>query len=398
MMRKSYFSFLLVALVMAMAMIAVPILSASESANGALRSSRVLTPVNENQLVTLGGHVAPWATSANDLGAAPGSMKVGLHLVLKRSEMQESALQTLLAEQQNSKSDNYRKWLTPEDYGNRFGISDSDLAKVTTWLTSHGFVIDKVAKGNNVIRFSGTHAQLQQALHTTLHQYKVGSEVHYANASNPMVPAALAPVIVGFYGLNEMKPKPMHTTPKLATRKKGDKDWQVLDATPVASGSSIGIKPEYEWQDNNVPWHLLGPGDFATIYGVQPLYDTYDGTGQTIAIVAASDIQTKDVDNFRATFGLPPTKLNMIYDGPNPGVFTDYEGEADLDVQYAGGIAKNATIDLVVSNDPVVSAMYVIDNNLAPVLSISWGECELYMQIAGNAFVSELYAQAASQG
>src|SRR5271166_143183 len=256
MMRKSYFSLLLVALVLAMAMIAVPILSASESANGALRSSRVLTPVNENQLVTLGGHVAPWATSANDLGAAPDSMKVKLFLVLKRSDAQESALQTLLIEQQNPKSASYRKWLTPEEYGTRFGISDADLARVNTWLTSHGFVIDRVAKGNNLIRFSGTHGQLRQALHTTLHQYRVGNELHYANATNPMIPAALAPVIVGFHGLNDMKPKPMHTTPKLATRKKGDKDWRVLDATPVASGSSIGIKPEYEWQDNNVPWHL----------------------------------------------------------------------------------------------------------------------------------------------
>src|SRR5271166_1331349 len=180
MMRKSYFSFLLVAIFMVTAMIAVPILSASESANGALRSSRVLTPVNENQLVKLGGHVAPWATSANDLGAAPDTMKVDLHLVLKRSDAQESDLQTLLTEQQNRQSDHYRKWLTPEEYGTRFGISDADLAKVTAWLTSHGFVIDKGAKGNNLVRFSGTHEQLQQALHTTLHRYKVGNEVHFA--------------------------------------------------------------------------------------------------------------------------------------------------------------------------------------------------------------------------
>jgi hypothetical protein len=393
MMRKSSFSFVLVAIVLAI--ISAPIVFAGEPPSSALRTYRVVAPINENQVVMLGGHLVPWATTANDLGVAAGNMKVELRMTLKRSDAQEAALQALLAEQQKPKSDNYRKWLTPEEYGAKFGISDSDLAKVTAWLTSHGFVVDSVAKGNNMIRFSGTHAQVQQALHTTLHQYKVGSEVHYANVSNPVIPAALAPVISGFHGLNDMKPKPLHTTvPKLATRKKGETSWHVK---PLEGGSN-GVTPQFEWQYDNSSWHLVSPGDFATIYNVQPVYDTYDGTGQTIAIVGESDILPRDVDAFRAAFGLPATKLNVIYDGPNPGLDFFSENEADLDVQWAGAIAKNATIDLVVSQDVSNAIFYAIDNNIAPVLSVSWGECELYLGSSGNTFISELYKQAASQG
>jgi len=394
-MRKPSISFVFVAIVMAMIVIPAQ-LCAQES----LRTSRVLTPINENQLVTLGGHVVPWATSANDQGVAPDNLKLNLHMMLKRSDAQEAALQTLMAEQQNQKSPNFRKWLTPEEYGTRFGVSDGDLAKVTAWLTSHGFTVEKVSKGDNVILFSGTHAQVKQALHTTLHQYKVGSESHYANSSNPMVPAALAPVISGFYGLNDMKPKPMHTRTKVAQVQKGANGWQVKSVKSAEPGSPNGAKSEFEWTDPlfGSSWHLLAPGDFATIYNVTPLYNTYDGTGKTIAIVSGSDIDPQDVDNFRANFSLPAKNLNILYAGTNPGLVAGVEGEADLDVEWSGAIAPHATVDLVVSPDVTTSIFYIVDNNLADIMSISYGECELGLQVAGNAYFSELYKQASSQG
>ena len=393
-MRKSSISLVIVAIVMAMIVIPAHLLCAQDTST--LRTSRVLAPINEQQLVTLGGHLVPWARSENDLGAAPDSMQVqSMHLMLKRSDSQESALQKLLAEQQNPKSANYHKWLTPEEYGTQYGVSDADLAKVASWLTSHGFTVEKVAKGNNAIRLSGTAGQVKEAFHTTLHQYRVGSETHFANATNPMIPAALAPVIAGIQGMNDMKPKPLHTTPGIATLTKGAKGWAVKDVKPAESAA--GAKPEFEFNDGTQNWHLVSPGDFATIYGVAPVWNTYDGTGQTIAIVSESDINPKDIDSFRANFALPATKLNIIYEGPNPGM-NGGEGEADLDVEWSGAIARNATIDLVVSSNVTDSIFYIIDNSLAPVMSVSFGECELGLGGAGNTFFEELYKQGASQG
>lgn len=404
--RKNSLSLVFVAIVVVMIAMPMHVTYAADNSTESLRTSRIVAQINEQQLVTLGGHVVPWATSGNDTGVAPDGMTLdGMLLMLKRSDAQEAALRTLLAEQQNSKSANYHKWLTPAEFGARFGLSDSDLAKVTAWLTVHGFTVGEVSKAGNVIRFSGTNAQLFAAFHTRMHLYKVAGEIHYANASNPSIPAALAPVIAGFASLNDKEPKPLHTTPQLVTRKIGSKLWQPVNSGESPTNLEKGIHAQFEGTLGSAEYHLLGPSDFATIYNVLPLWGAgYDGTGQTIAIVSPTDINPKDVDTFRATFGLPATKLNIIYTGTNPGIRSSYEDEADLDVEWAGAVAKNATIDLVVGSSSsatsglILAMEYIVDNNLSPIMSISYGECELALESSGNAFIAELYKQAASQG
>ena len=157
------------------------------------------------------------------------------------------------------------------------------------------------------------------------------------------------------------------------------------------------------------------PYDFATIYNVLPLWNAstpIDGTGQTIAIVGETDINPADFVNFRKLFDLPigntntPTGtqyLNIIHNGPSPGIASD-EGEADIDTQWSAAIAKGATIDYVVSESTEVtqgtdlSAIYIVNNNLAPVMSFSYGQCELFLGTSGNAFFNNLWQQAAAQG
>ena len=148
------------------------------------------------------------------------------------------------------------------------------------------------------------------------------------------------------------------------------------------------------------------PGDFATIYNVQPLYQAgTDGSGQTIAIVGASNINIQDVRDFRSVFGLPAKDPQVVLNGPDPGMLDPLaEGEADLDVEWAGAVARNATIELVVSEGTEasfgfdLSALYIVDNNIAPVMSASYGFCELFLGAGGNAFYNALWEQAAAQG
>ena len=91
----------------------------------------------------------------------------------------------------------------------------------------------------------------------------------------------------------------------------------------------------------------VGPYDFATIYNVQPLWTAgINGTGQTIAIVGESNINIQDVADFRSMFGLPVNNPNVVLNGPDPGIQGD-ESEADIDVQWSGAVAPNATIDFV---------------------------------------------------
>ena len=99
----------------------------------------------------------------------------------------------------------------------------------------------------------------------------------------------------------------------------------------------------------------------------------------------------------------PKGTLNIIHDGPDPGIQGD-EPEADIDTQWSSAVAKGATIDFVVSETTEVtlgvdlSAEYIVDNNLAPVMSESYGICELFIGTTGNTYYNLLWQQASAQG
>src|SRR5260370_30235264 len=154
----------------------------------------------------------------------------------------------------------------------------------------------------------------------------------------------------------------------------------------------------------------MSPGDFATIYNTAPLLTgnpKIDGTGQAIAIVGETNIHVSDVQAFRTMFGLPANfdATNVILNGEDPGITSQgEEGEADLDVQWSGAVAPGATVKFVVSaSTPAspgidLSALYIIEHNLADVMSVSYGDCEANLTAAGNAFYNTLWGQAAAQG
>ncbi|ADV83125.1 Ig-like domain repeat protein [Terriglobus saanensis] len=350
--------------------------------------------IDDTSLITLLGNVHPLATSAADQGAALDSLQLGRTiLVLKSSPARRVALDKFTDDQQNPKSPNYHKWLTPAQYGEQFGVAAEDIQKINDWLTGHGFQLEEAVAGRNLVIFSGTHAQLKSAFHTTLHTYNLWGKSYFANANDPQIPTALADIVVGFTSLNNFPRSPLHTKPQLVKRDSGA--W--VKASPRS-------QPEFTTTDAGTLYHLLAPYDLAAIYNITSLWNAgIDGTGQTIAIVSDSNINPADIDYFRATFGLPAKKLNIIVYGSDPGM-NENENEADLDVQWSGAVAKNATIDLVVSADGTATngvdgaAVYIINNNLATILNVSYGLCEASMGTAGNQHYNTLWEQAAAQG
>jgi hypothetical protein len=362
---------------------------------------RVTQPVDLEKLVTLRGNTHPLARPEFDRGVAPDSLPAErILLVLQRSPEQEKALRKLLDEQQIKASPNYHMWLTPEQFGQQYGPADADIQAVTDWLTSQGFRVNKVAAGRTVIEFSGTAGQVRQALHTELHKFAVNGEEHWANASDPQIPAALAPVVAGFASLNNFPRKPMLRRLGTFSKSKATGLVKPLFTYPVKCPTGV-----------TGPCYLfgVGPGDFATIYNLSPLYNAspaVDGTGQTIAVVAQTNINIQDARDFRTMFGLPAKDPQIILNGPDPGILSASgdEGESDTDVEWVGAVAKGATIDLVVSEGTEVtagidlSALYIIDNDLAPVMTESYGGCEAALGNGGNAFYSTLWEQGAAQG
>jgi uncharacterized protein (TIGR03437 family) len=345
------------------------------AASAMAQSSRITQPVDNLKRAVLPGNLHPKAVAAalagNDQGrVAPSLAMPYITLTLAPSTGQQADLDKLLAAQQTPGSPNYHHWLTPEEYGQRFGVNDADIARISQWLQQQGLQVLSVARGRSWIAVSGTASQVEAAFQTEIHSYLVDGETHYANASEPSVPAAFAAVVKGIRGLNDFRMKPRLRPSALKPNR----------ATPNYTDGQGG--------------HELAPDDFATIYDVTPLYNAgIDGSGQKIAIAGQIQVNLSDIEQFRSMFNLPandPQTL-LVPGSANPGsnAASGDLAESDLDLEWSGAVARNATVIFVYSTDVMTSLQYAIDQNLAPVVSVSYGSCELETPASEyNAFVA----------
>ncbi|MGA2020387.1 MAG: protease pro-enzyme activation domain-containing protein [Candidatus Sulfotelmatobacter sp.] len=339
---------------------------------------RITTFIDDEQRIVLSGNRHPLAIAQYDAGAVSPTYRMdGMVLTLLPDAAQQDALEQLLDAQHNPESPYFHQWLTPEQYGERFGVSESDAAQVTAWLQAHGMEVAEVTPGLGSVVFSGSAEQVESAFHTQIHTYKIGNEVHHANANDPEIPAAFAGVVGGVVSLHDFRSAPMNNGARI----------------PIPDFTSGGT-------------YYLAPADFATIYDLTPLYQqSINGSGQSVAIVARSNINIADVRQFRTSFGLPANDPQIIVNGADPGILgSGEETEADLDVEWSGAVARNAAIKFVVSkstnsSDGVyLSAQYIVGHNLAPVMSMSFSLCEAALGSSGNSFINSLWQQAAAQG
>jgi subtilase family serine protease len=339
---------------------------------------RITSFVDDEQRISLAGNRHPLATSQYDAGkVAPNFPMEHMLLTLLPDAVQQDVLAQLLDAQHDPESPSYHRWLTPEQYGERFGVSESDAGQVTAWLQQHGMQVEEVSAGRRSIVFTGSAAQVESAFHTEIHAYKIGPEIHHANSSDPQIPAAFSGVVGGIVSLHDFRSVPMNNGARI----------------PIPEFTSGGS-------------YYLAPADFATIYDLAPLYQqAITGSGQSVAIVARSNINLSDVRQFRSFFDLPANDPQIIVNGADPGIWSSgEETEADLDVEWSGAVAKSSAIKFVVSKSTnssdgsYLSAQYIVTHNLAPVMSMSFGLCESALGSSGNNFINSLWQQAAAQG
>jgi hypothetical protein len=370
------------------------------SAQSSSPANRIVAPVDETQLVTLSGNVHPLAQARFDHGAAPAATPTGrIMLLLGRSQAQQQGLTQYLADVQNASSPRFHKWLTPAQYGAQFGISDGDLQTVEGWLQGHGFKIEKVPQGRNILLFSGNLGQLQSAFHTSIHTLAVNGAKHFSNVSDPQIPAALAPVIAGVGPLNDFHPKPT----------------LVRGPTGRYNTATHTIQPTLTLFSGSTPLLFVDPADAATIYDTPNTKlnanyksgTTWDGTGVNIGIAGDSDVNTADVGNYRIAFlnqGTTSSNIpTVIVDGDDPG-FNGDEVEALLDNEVAGGLAPGASLYFYTSaNSDLAAGLFnaifrALDDNRVSILNISFGGCEADQGTSGNLAILETAEQAAAQG
>jgi hypothetical protein len=343
---------------------------------------RITQKVDNSKRATLYGHVPGALRQAKDMGRLDPSTPTGrVFLVLNSDEEQKREIRRLIDEQQDKRTANYHQWVTPEEFGEHFGVHDSDIAQVETWLKSQGFTVEDVSKSKRVIHFSGTTGQLEKAFQTQMHSYLYNGKTEVANNSDISIPTALSPVIAAVTVHSSFRgPHKNHLVGK------------------VHLGG--GRKSNFTDSSGN---NYVGPADFATIYNTAPLLAAgINGAGSSIAIVGNSDILLSDIQVFRQMFNLPVNDPTVIYAGQNNGIIAGDDEEADSDIELSGGIAPGAKVYYVDGSenllvDGITSSMeYIVENNLADIISDSYtGTCELN---ANNSFENQLWEQAAAQG
>jgi len=359
------------------------ILAAPVSTQTASRD-RILRAIDPAATSPVKGTAHPLAKGQFDQGRADSNQAIsGASLVFRLSPAQQAGLHSLLQQQQDPSSANYHQWLTPGDYANRFGMTPNDLAKVTSWLHSQGLKVDSISRSRTEVFFSGSVAQIEHAVQTEIHNYSINGEQHFANSTDVSFPAAFSAEVLGVRGLNDFHPKS-----------------RIRNAQSHFTSNLTGN-------------HFVEPADFATIYHLGPLYSQgLDGTGQKIAVVGQTAISVTDIRAFRSASGLSqndPT-IQLV---PNTGTSTTCSGdvtEADLDVEWSGGVAKNANVIYVYvgvgtggtcskrTKDVFDALQYAINNIIAPVISISYGNCEANIGSSSAGTFRQWMQQANAQG
>jgi Pro-kumamolisin, activation domain/Bacterial Ig-like domain (group 3) len=371
--------------------------------------ARITQMIDDTETVRIVRTTHPLAALANDRGRVEADLSMKrIVLLLKPSEKQQGALKKLIDNQHDPESSNYQRWLTPEQYAAQFGPDQNDLDVITSWLQQHGFSIDSVARGKQWVEFSGTASQVESTFHTEMHRYVMNGETHIANATDISLPQALVPVVRGLLSLHDFRLRPLHR--KAFQVQRDSATGKLIPVSPANPGRSgqPQTNPEFTPAGIPDPGHFLAPGDWSKIYNTAPLLENnVTGSGISIAIVGSdSDIQLSDVRTFRQIFKLPARDPVFLVNGLDPGVnvWSDAEVEADLDVEWSGAIAPDATIKFVTSSSTpatsgaFLSISYIVDNRLAPIMSVSFGACEAFLGPGGNAFLNSAYEQAAAEG
>lgn len=327
-----------------------------------------------------------------------------LHLVLKRSDARQAALDKLVEDQLDKSSPNYHKWLSPAEFATNFGPAQADVDKTVNWLKSSGFTVESVSPDLMKIEFTGTAGQIRSAFKTELHNVSTATGNHVANMSAPVIPAALAGVVHGVT-LSNFFPRPAaHMVGAVSRSPKGK-----TTIVKKAPGFTIPVDGGY--------YLAVAPEDLATIYNITParsgsspnLPGPITGKGVSLIVAEQTDIVTSDWTTFRKLFGLnvyTHGKLTVVHPGgcTDPGMTGD-EGEAALDSEWSSAVAPDAEIVFASCAETATTfgVMTTLEKllNEAPkgvAISVSYGGCEAGNGLSFQAEWTSLIEKAAAEG
>lgn len=334
----------------------------------------------------LPGAVSPRATASRRIERAGPHGRLDASITL--GVRQQDELEALLAAQQQPGSPQYHRWLSPQEFAERFAPPAEQYEALAQWLEHQGFAVQR---WENRLRvdFSGTVGRLERTFGVRMNYYRHAGRTDVANENAPLLPIEFADSV----------------------------EFMRLNTFPLA-------KPLVRVLTASGTVNVMAPRDLRTAYNALPVLNRgIDGSGQIIAVVARSDYNDSDVSGFQQKFGanLPlPTKT---FPAGNPGVgawngvcahYSNFyqrqqciqgeEGEVLLDVEWANAMAPGATVLVDIAGpgagdaDIDQSLLDIVNHHPeAKLISLSFGACER-QDSTDQVLFAPMYAQAAAQG
>ncbi len=355
-----------------------------ESGNGAAAQAGGLERLSRIQMLKERqvGAVHPLTRTAGYLGSLPEDQTLAMTISFQPNRGDE--ISALLAALYNPASPNFHKWLSPEQWADRFGRSTAEVAQAAAWLRSSGFTVNKVWENRLAISFTGSTAVVRKAFNTQmgLFRHPIEARSFFANLQRPQLPPALDAITISLTGLSnaELHHHPDHS-----------------QARPI---SEAEIRAKLQAQEGPGGWgarpnakigstDFLGPQDLQLAYGYQSLISggvANQGSGQSIGNIIDSDVQDSDINGLRSQLGLPQegqSGFQLVRDVPptltNPG--KKFQDEAELDLDTISAAAPDAVIHLILipaldSNSITTAENYAVNTLHLPVVNESFGGCE----------------------
>ena len=341
-----------------------------------------------------------WATHARDAGKAAASQTVEGEIFLR---LKDPAGATALATAVSTPgSSQYRQWVTPQQWINRFSPPQSVYNGLLKYLRYNGLTITGTPDSRLFVVFRGTAAQVSQVFDTSLHSYSLAGKHLVAPSSAPSLPADIAVSVSGM----ELDQGRLLTRPDSVTPDAGSGTAAPSSASPNRAAPTTAECSNYYGEHQAKLPKAYGQTVFNTYicgyvfaqlrsaYGVSLTNPTVltagrsaaelDGSGQTVAIIDAYASPTihQDVNTYSARRGEPAlAKFSQI----KPKTFYDqalcqepsgWQGEQTLDVEAVHGIA------------PAAGVLYAKDGSVA--VETGWGSHRAQVNSRGNGYVGGL--------
>lgn len=276
-----------------------------------------------------------------------------------------ASLTTFIANLSNPASPQYRRYLTTAQFAQQFGATSSTVAAVTNYFNNYGVSVGTLSKGRIILHLSGSTTAIASAFATPVATVRRSDGVLAAQFAAPAtLPRAIANDVVGVAGLSTVVPPSSNLTTTHATPR------VVTPGTCPSAGSQ-----------STTPNALGGypVQQQAQLYGLSSAWAAgFNGAGQTIAAYELGPYSAADLSVYDTCYGLSPSISTISVDGGA----TDRSGsdEATLDVEEISALAPGAAIIVYQGpnngSGPIDLYQQIADDNVATVVSVSWGDCE----------------------